>query len=178
MTGSERRKELLNILNNSEKPVSGSKLAEKLHVSRQVIVQDITLLRSTGNDIMSTHRGYVINKNNEYTRVFKVIHADEDVEKELSLIVDLGGRIKDVFIYHKVYNIVRGELNIKSRMDIRNYLEEIRSGKSSLLKNVTSGYHYHTVTADSEKILDIIQDELKKAGFLAELQDYEPIDFN
>ena len=68
-------------------------------------------------------------------------------------------------------------MNIKSRMDIRNYLEEISSGKSSLLKNVTSGYHYHTVRADSVEILDMIQEELNKRGFLAELQDYEPVDF-
>ena len=43
--------------------------------------------------------------------------------------------------------------------------------------NVTSGYHYHTVHADSEEILDEIQEELQKAGFLAQLQEYEPVDF-
>lgn len=62
----------------------------------------------------------------------------------MTTIVDLGGTVEDVFVYHKVYGVLRAEMNIKSRMDIRNYMEEIRSGKSSLLKNVTSGYHYHT----------------------------------
>ena len=47
----------------------------------------------------------------------------------------------------------------------------------NLLKNVTSGYHYHTILADSEDILDVIQDELQQKGFLAKLQDYEPVDF-
>ena len=42
---------------------------------------------------------------------------------------------------------------------------------------MTSGYHYHTVTAESEEVLDQIQEELQKRGFLAELRDYEPIDF-
>ena len=69
------------------------------------------------------------------------------------------------------------KFNIKSRMDIRNYMEEIRSGKSSLLKNVTSGYHYHTVRAERVEILDMIQEELQKKGLLAKLQDYEPVDF-
>lgn len=82
-----------------------------------------------------------------------------------------------MFVYHKVYGVLRADMNIKSRRDIKNYLEEISSGKSSLLKNVTSGYHYHTILADSEEILDAIQEELQQKGFLAKLQDYEPVDF-
>ena len=68
-------------------------------------------------------------------------------------------------------------MGIKSRRDIQNYMDELGTGKSSLLKNVTSGYHYHTVDAESEEILDAIQEELQKKGFLAKLLDYEPVDF-
>ena len=118
-----------------------------------------------------------IQEDEETTRVFKVQHEDDEVEKELTTIVDLGGTVEDVFVYHKVYGVLRAEMNIKSRMDIRNYMEEIRSGKSSLLKNVTSGYHYHTVRAERVEILDMIQEELQKKGLLAKLQDYEPVDF-
>ena len=174
MNREERIHRLLEILSNSDEPVSGKKLSEELSVSRQVVVQDITLLRSTGTDIIATHKGYVINKKDEHVRVFKVIHSDDDVEKEMSLIVDLGGRILDVFIYHKVYNVVRAEMNVKSRRDIANFMEEIHSGRSSFLKNATSGYHYHTIAADSEMLLDVIGDELKKAGFLAEPKNDEP----
>lgn len=108
-------------------------------------MQDVALLRANGKNIFSTNRGYLIQEDEETTRVFKVQHEDDEVEKELTTIVDLGGTVEDVFVYHKVYGVLRAEMNIKSRMDIRNYMEEIRSGKSSLLKNVTSGYHYHTV---------------------------------
>lgn len=73
--------------------------------------------------------------------------------------------------------MIRANMDIKSRRDVRNYLEEIRTGKSSLLKNVTSSYHYHTICAESEEVLDAIQEELKQKGFLAKLQDYEPVDF-
>lgn len=121
--------------------------------------------------------GYLIQEDEETTRVFKVQHEDDEVEKELTTIVDLGGTVEDVFVYHKVYGVLRAEMNIKSRMDIRNYMEEIRSGKSSLLKNVTSGYHYHTTRAERVEILDMIQEELQKKGLLAKLQDYEPVDF-
>ena len=106
-----------------------------------------------------------------------MVHSDDEVEEELSTIVDAGGHVRDVFVYHKVYGVLRADMNIKSRRDIKNYLDEINSGKSSLLKNVTSGYHYHTILADSEDILDAIQDELQQKGFLAKLQDYEPVDF-
>ena len=177
MSGEERRGKIIQALKNSDKAVSATTLAKEFDVSRQVIVQDVALLRANGKNIFSTNRGYLIQEDEETTRVFKVQHEDDEVEKELTTIVDLGGTVEDVFVYHKVYGVLRAEMNIKSRMDIRNYMEEIRSGKSSLLKNVTSGYHYHTVRAERVEILDMIQEELQKAGFLAKLQDYEPVDF-
>ena len=185
MSGEERRGKIIQALKNSDKAVSATTLAKEFDVSRQVIVQDGALLRANGKNIFSTNRGYLIQEDEETTRVFKVQHEDDEVEKELTTIVDLGGTVEDVFVYHKVYGVVRAELNgvlraemnIKSRMDIRNYMEEIRSGKSSLLKNVTSGYHYHTVRAERVEILDMIQEELQKKGLLAKLQDYEPVDF-
>ena len=177
MSGEERRGKIIQALKNSDKAVSATTLAKEFDVSRQVIVQDVALLRANGKNIFSTNRGYLIQEDEETTRVFKVQHEDDKVEKELTTIVDLGGTVEDVFVYHKVYGVLRAEMNIKSRMDIRNYMEEIRSGKSSLLKNVTSGYHYHTVRAERVEILDMIQEELQKKGLLAKLQDYEPVDF-
>ena len=177
MSGEERRGKIIQALKNSDKAVSATTLAKECDVSRQVIVQDVALLRANGKNIFSTNRGYLIQEDEETTRVFKVQHEDDEVEKELTTIVDLGGTVEDVFVYHKVYGVLRAEMNIKSRMDIRNYMEEIRSGKSSLLKNVTSGYHYHTVRAERVEILDMIQEELQKKGLLAKLQDYEPVDF-
>ena len=177
MSGEERRGKIIQALKNSDKAVSATTLAKEFDVSRQVIVQDVALLRANGKNIFSTNRGYLIQEDEETTRVFKVQHEDDEVEKELTTIVDLGGTVEDVFVYHKVYGVLRAEMNIKSRMDIRNYMEEIRSGKSSLLKNVTSGYHYHTVRTERVEILDMIPEELQKKGLLAKLQDYEPVDF-
>ena len=64
-----------------------------------------------------------------------------------------------------------------SMSDIKDYMAEIGNGKSNLLMNVTSGYHYHTVIAPDEDTLDIIQEKLDELGFLARLQEYEPVDF-
>ena len=157
MKGEERRKQLLNILSSSNNPVSGGTLAKELNVSRQIIVQDISLLRANGATIFSTNKGYLLQEDRKYSRVFKVYHTDDQVEEELSTIVDAGGQIRDVFVYHKVYGVLKADMGIKSRRDIRAYMEEISTGKSSLLKNVTSGYHYHTIDAESEEILDAIE---------------------
>lgn len=177
MSGEERRNCILDIIAKSDVPVSGTELAGRLEVSRQLIVQDIALLRANGYEIISTHKGYIVMNKKSVSRVFKVIHSDEEAEEEMNLVVDLGGILEDVFVYHKVYGVLRADMNIRSRMDVRIYLQKIASGKSTLLKNVTSGYHYHTVTAESEKVLDYIQEELRRKGFLAKLQDYEPVDF-
>ncbi len=177
MRSNERREKLIQLLEKSREPVMGKKLAEELGVSRQVIVQDITLLRAQNYDITATTNGYVLESAKCAERVFKVIHTEEDVEKEMSTIIDYGGTIEDVFIYHRVYGTVKAEMGIRSRRDIEEFIENLATGKSSLLMNVTSGYHYHTVSAPTEKILDLIQQQLDEQGFLAKLTDYEPVDF-
>lgn len=177
LSGQERREQILKILRNSGRPVAGADLARKLEVSRQIIVQDMALIRANGVDVISTYRGYVIQKENQASRVFKVIHTDEQVEEELNLFVDLGARVENVFVYHKVYGVIKADMNVKSRRDVRQYMEEITSGKSTNLMNLTSNYHYHTIVAEDEQTLDMIQEELQKKGFLAKLQDYEPVDF-
>lgn len=177
MSGEKRRENLLKILQDSDNPVSGTKLAEKFQVSRQVVVQDIALLRAIGHHILSTHRGYVLQDRGNLQRVFKVKHSKEKMLDELNLIVDLGGKIQDVFVYHKIYGVVRVQMNIKSRKDANKYVEGIKGGVSVPLEQITSEYHYHTVTADTMEALDEIQEELQKQGYLVALRDYEPVDF-
>ena len=168
MTGSDRRQEILKNIKESDRPVSGSKLAKDYEVSRQVIVQDIALLRASGYDIISTNRGYVLEGQMCAERVFKVRHTDAQLETELCTIIDLGGQVKNVMVNHKVYGHIEAELGITSRRKVKEFLADIKSGKSTPLKNITSDYHYHTVTADSEETLDLIEDELRKLGFLVE----------
>lgn len=177
MNGTERRKKILDLLQTRKSPLSGGALAEQFSVSRQVIVQDIALIRAKGFHIIATNRGYVLAKEGRVLRVFKVYHTNEQTEEELNLIIDLGGWVEDVFVYHRVYGIIRGELNLHSRKDIAAYIANIKSGKSIPLMNTTSGFHYHTVSADDEETLDEIQNALEKHHFLAKLQDYEPVDF-
>lgn len=177
MNGKERRNKIIQMLSKNKEPISGKELAKIFGVSRQVIVQDIALLRAQDYEITSTNQGYVLLGEQKISRVFKVVHSDTDVEEELNLIVDYGGKIDDVFVYHKIYGTVRADLNISSRNDVKEFLQDLKGGSSTLLKNITSDYHYHTVSASSEKLLDLIQESLQEKGFLAELKDYEPINF-
>lgn len=177
ISGRERREQIVKILKNSDKPVAGTELAKMLEVSRQVIVQDMALIRANGVDILSTNRGYIVNDDKTVSRVFKVIHTEEQAEEELNLFVDLGAKVEDVFVYHKVYGVIKAAMNIKSRKDVRQYMVDISTGKSIQLMNLTSNYHYHTISAENYEILDEIQKELGERGFLAKLQDYEPVDF-
>ena len=56
MDGQARRQKLIEIIQKSDKPVSGTALAEQLNVSRQVVVTDIALIRANGIDVTSTNR--------------------------------------------------------------------------------------------------------------------------
>lgn len=166
MSGEERRKEILNYISGSKSPASGTALAQMCHVSRQVIVQDIALLRAEGYDILSTNRGYFLNAPRQVSRVFYVCHDDSRILEELNLIVDCGGNVQDVFVHHEVYGELRAGLAVDSRKKAQAFLKNIQGGKCSPLNNITYGYHYHTVTAESEEILDSIEEELREKNFL------------
>ncbi|MBQ5708718.1 MAG: transcription repressor NadR [Anaerotignum sp.] len=175
MTGAERRKMILKLMNESSTPLSGGALGTATGVSRQVVVQDIALLRSEGHSIMATARGYLLNapKEEKISRLFKVFHDESRTEEELKLIVDLGGCVEDVIVNHKVYNKVSAPLNIKNRRDVQVFLKNLESGKSTPLSKITSGYHFHHVSAENAEILDEIEESLRQNNFLTEVFDYE-----
>lgn len=166
MKGIERREKILEYITNSKSPVTGSMLAQEMSVSRQIIVQDISRLKDAGNDIIATSRGYIINRPAKVERVFKLFHKDEEIEEELSTIISLGGMVKNVFVWHKIYGKIEADINICTREDIDEYINNFRTGRSSPLKNVTSEYHYHTVIAEDTKTLDEIGEALEKMNFL------------
>ncbi len=161
-----RRKALIEFLLSEKNPVSGDKLAEKYGVSRQIIVQDISALKTSGYEIISTNRGYIVQGTPLSTRVFKVRHTSAQTEDELSLIVSLGGTVVDVFVWHKVYGKMEAPLNISSELNVKQFIEGVRSGKSTELMSITDGYHYHTVRAESEAVLDNIEKALGERGYL------------
>lgn len=162
----DRRNAIANLLLASKQAVSGSELAETFGISRQIIVQDIAVLKGLGYDIISTHNGYIIRNSPLKERVFKMRHSTEQTEDELSTIVNLGGTVVDVFVWHKVYGKISVPLNIFSPLQVKQFIEGVRSGKSSELMNITDGYHYHTIRAENDEILDIINSTLEEKGYI------------
>lgn len=168
MNGEMRRQEILERIKSSRQPLSGAQLAKQFQVSRQVIVQDIALLRVARHDIVSTNRGYLLNMPRTLQRIFKVFHGEEDIVDELHTIVDQGGKIVDVFVNHKIYGKIRAGMLIRSRRDVEEFMKEIHTGKSAPLMNITSGYHYHTVEAEAEDVLGLVERALREKNYLVE----------
>lgn len=167
MKADQRRKEIAGFLLSEQRAVSGGALAEKFGVSRQIIVQDISVLKASGYEILSTHNGYYMQSTPLKERVFKVHHTTAQTEDELNTIVDLGGTVVDVFVWHKVYGKVAANLNIFSRLHVKQFIEGVRSGKSTELMAITGGYHYHTVRAESEEVLEQIAAALHDKNYIA-----------
>jgi len=162
----------MEILHLEEQPISGAELARRVGVSRQVVVQDVALLRAENENIMSTNKGYILRrlpekKEHVCMRVFRVSHATEDTLDELQTIVDYGGRLLNVFIEHEVYGQISVDLIINNRLDASEFINLLENSKDQPLKILTGGCHYHTVVADSPKNLDRIETELRKKGYLS-----------
>ncbi|MDO5041564.1 MAG: transcription repressor NadR [Peptoniphilus sp.] len=167
MKGEIRRQKIIDILEKSGEAVSGTLLAEKLGVSRQVIVQDIALLRASEEEILSTSRGYCIKEDTgKLTRRFRVRHSCDDLERELNIFVDAGGKVLDVIVENPVYGEIKGDLNLSSRRDVRQFVNKVQENRAVPLLTLADGIHQHTIEANNAEIMEEIHEELKKAGYL------------
>ena len=169
MKAEKRREEILSLLGNTDNPIPANVLKERFNVSRQVIVQDIAVLRAGGYDITSTNRGYVLNVKVQASRVFKCRHSFDEIVDEGVLIIELGGKIEDIFVNHRVYGRISARLDLYNRTHVEELYRSLVSGASKPLMSVTDGYHYHTVSAASEEVLDEIETKLREKGFLIEI---------
>ncbi|MGI5936583.1 MAG: transcription repressor NadR [Oscillospiraceae bacterium] len=161
----KRREKIISILSESDQAVSASALAQRLHVSRQVIVGDIALLRAQGHEILSTPRGYVINSRRAQEEfVFKIAcsHDGELTRDELYAIVDNGGEVLDVIVEHPVYGQLTGQLNISSRYDVDMFLRKVEEGEAALLCDLTGGIHLHTISCRDQQAADRIRKVLRE----------------
>lgn len=168
MNNNCRRKEIEKCLNNSTKPISATTLAKKFGVSRQIIVGDIALLRASDMNILSTNRGYILasHSNKKVMRVIRVSHNEDETEEELNIIVDFGGKILDVFVIHEVYGEIRAKLGISNRGHVQNFVENLDGYVNKPLSKLTDNIHYHTIEAESESDLDLIEKKLIERGFI------------
>lgn len=169
MKANERRSEILSCLGNAKQPVSAGALSAKFGVSRQVIVQDIAILRAEGCEVISTSRGYIVDSDNRVERVIKCRHSLDELADEGEIIISLGGRVENIFVNHRIYGKISANLNLVTMTDVEELHRSLLAGASKPLMSVTDGYHYHTVSADGEDALDRIEELLRARGFLIEI---------
>lgn len=170
MEGKERREYIIKMLKEAMDPISGTEMAKRLGVSRQVIVQDIALLRATNKNILSTTKGYVmyIPEKQTVNRCFMVKHTTDQIEDELCTIVDHGGKVLDVIVTHELYGQIEADLILSTRREVYEFVEKVKEKKTKPLKELTDGIHLHTVEAKNEEILDEIEAYLRDKGYLVE----------
>ena len=170
MQAEQRRHTILAALKEAQRPISATVLANRFSVSRQVIVQDIALMRAENYAILSTNKGYILrteeNRSPLPMRAFFVRHSTQQVLDEFLTILELGGKILDVAVEHEIYGQIRADLLIETTQDAMEFADKLVNCRDNPLKVLTDDCHYHTVAAPSEKLLDLIERELSQKGYL------------
>lgn len=170
LDGDQRRAEIIRMLESSQNPISGTELARRLKVSRQVIVQDVALLRAINKNILSTNKGYLLfepgREAGESKKTVCVRHTTEQVLDEFYTIVDLGGKILDVVVEHELYGQIAVDLIIASRQDADEFYQRMQNNRVKPLKELTEDIHYHTIVAKDNVSIERIENALKEKGYL------------
>jgi transcriptional regulator of NAD metabolism len=171
MNASQRRDLILKRISESEEPLSAGALAKEIHISRQIIVGDVALLRAAGHEIVATPKGYILENSQGVMMKLAVSHASSAICEELYLIVDMGGEVIDVIIEHPVYGQLSGKLHLSSRYDVDQYVMKMTIHQVKPLSSLTDGLHIHTIRAENEIVLQRIVKALATQGFLYEKEE-------
>lgn len=167
MKASERRVAIKRDLNKSNLPIKGMEIANKYGVSRQVIVQDIAILKAEGTEIIATPNGYMILKkdSSKLIKSIPVKHYRDRMGEELYIMVDNNAKVLDVMVEHPVYGEIKGNLNLNSRDDVDKFIEKIEED-SEPLSSLTDGVHIHSLEFSDDSDYEKVLEKLKEAGFL------------
>lgn len=164
----ERRERILEYLRAEKGPLSATTLAQRLSVSRQIIVGDVALLRAAGEAVSATPRGYVLDRPRPgITRTVACLHSGADMERELTLMVDQGCTVANVIVEHPVYGQLTGPLDLSSRYDISEFIRKVEENGARPLSLLTNGIHLHTLRCPGEEAFQRVVKDLEHVGFLA-----------
>ena len=162
-----RRKGIITALKSAASPLSASFLAERFHVSRQVIVGDIALIRASGEPVLATPQGYLMQHQHQgFIQTIACRHCGDQMLEELYTIVDFGGVLLDVIVEHPLYGQISGQLQISSRYDADQFYQRLHQADAIPLSTLTGGIHLHTVCCPDRLIFDKILESLRRSGIL------------
>lgn len=167
-TSAERRARLLDILNDAESPVTGSTLSALLSVSRQAIVNDIAILRASGNVITGGPHGYRIGGVLGLVEIIHCYHLPDRGHEEWEILLDRGVVVLDVGVDHSIFGEIRAPVLVETRADIDRHAETITKAGEAPLSVITGGRHSHMVRAPNRDALDAAKRELRERGILGE----------
>jgi transcriptional regulator of NAD metabolism len=166
--GERRRRRIIEWMRAHNAPVPGGEMARRFRVSRQCLVQDVAILRASGQEILATPRGYRLpdGRVDSHREILACRHAPERTEEELQILVDNGVKVLDVIVEHPLYGELRGSLMIESRADIQDFLQRVRASHAALLSSLTGGVHLHTVEASRPSMISRAKAALRARGIL------------
>ncbi|MFB4158899.1 transcription repressor NadR [Geomicrobium sp. JSM 1781026] len=171
LRASERREAIVQWLKEEGAPLKGGELAERAGVSRQVIVQDMSILRAKEEPVLATAHGYMYmgdgQANNEREWI-AVRHAPDEMKDELYTFVDYGLTVNTVVIEHEVYGELSGRIDVSNRRDVDAFCERVTDSGSALLSQLTDGVHLHLVEASRKEQITNAKAALREKGFLIE----------
>jgi transcriptional regulator of NAD metabolism len=167
MNASQRRERIVNALDGSDRPISAAALAKQYHVSRQIIVGDVALLRASGHNILATPRGYIL-EHPDQQNVYRIAcrHNAEQMQEELYAIVDEGCTVIDVIVSHPIYGQLTGQLNLSNRHDVDEFVRKSRASNSTPISALTDGIHLHTLRSPDPGAVQRVRTKLKEMGIL------------
>ncbi len=165
LKGTERRNAIFECIKNQVSPISGNSLAKQCGVSRQIIVQDIALLRAEGYPIISTSNGYVMNEMQCASRKLKLSYNDSNMEDEMFTVVDHGGKIKEICIQSSIYGTLVANVNINSRVKVIEFMKILQENKCNSLESVADQAIFQTIEASNYDVLDTIEQVLSHKGY-------------
>ncbi|TDT71393.1 hypothetical protein EV215_0766 [Hypnocyclicus thermotrophus] len=166
--GKIRRKEIIRLLTESKTAIKGSEFATRFGVSRQVIVQDMAILRAKGIELIASPKGYMLKKdNNKLIKKLITKHITiEEMKKELEIILKYNAIIIDVIVEHEIYGEITGNLHISNNEELNNFIKKISNKNVEPLSKLTNGIHLHTIEIDSIENFNKILDELRENNLL------------
>lgn len=168
MTGIQRQEAIKAALSNPDAVISANQFAKQLMVSRQTIVGDIALLRARGEQIIATPQGYRYQAKQQHSTIIVVQHDAQQIEAELTALVNVGVTIADVQVDHPVYGLLKGELAIQSITDVKQFVYNLSKTSGEPLSALTDGLHMHRIEYEDVANLQKAKAALKDLHILYE----------
>jgi len=159
-----RQKKVLESISSSTDPVSGSELALKFGVTRQIIVRDVMILKAQGEDIRSNSRGYYINSEKKNIKTVAVRHSMSEIRDELLIMVNNNATVVDIVVEHPVYGEITGAIGVSTVDDVQAFCARIKNSKP--LSSINKGVHIHHIIVEKESDFQNIIEQLEKHKIL------------